>query len=230
MNEERPVAGGAPEVTTRQEVALSIPLATPNNQIAPTVGLTDFERVIERGMESFVKVGIALTAIRDRRLYRPQYPTFEAYCEQRWAFSRSRAYDLISSTETTRALSAIADIPLPANEGQARELTGLPTETAAEVMTQAAATGKVTAAVVRETRQRVAIGSRPNYGRRLTLAHSFRRAVVDLCEVLDRIDDLVADDRLPRNREQIARYYANDLIRARDALQQAIDRMSGEVV
>ena len=69
---------------------------------------------------------MALKEIRDRRLYRQQYDTFEEYCFQRWDVSRPRAYELCAASEVVADLSAIADIRvLPENEAQARPLTRL---------------------------------------------------------------------------------------------------------
>lgn len=116
------------------------------------------EAVVERGLHTFVQVGKALAAIRDERLYRQAHGTFEAYCEARWGLSRSRAYQLIDSAVITTTVSTIVDTPLPANEGQARELTGLDPETAAEVMREAGrvTAGKPTAEAIREARTAVA--------------------------------------------------------------------------
>lgn len=44
----------------------------------------------------FVEIGLALATIRDRRLYRAEFRTFEEYCRERWGFSRRRAYQLIA--------------------------------------------------------------------------------------------------------------------------------------
>lgn len=118
--------------------------------------LAECERVIERGLKTFIDVGVALVTVRDGKLYRASYPTFEAYCQNRWSISRTRAYELISASEVTRQLSAIADTPQPANEGQARALGGLEPQQAAEVMTKAADTGKVTAATIKTARDKVA--------------------------------------------------------------------------
>jgi hypothetical protein len=46
--------------------------------------LAQCEGVIERGMKSFIEVGTALLKIRDERLYRENYGTFEEYCRKRW--------------------------------------------------------------------------------------------------------------------------------------------------
>jgi len=84
------------------------------------------EVTIAKGMKSFVAVGLALKAIRDRRLYREQYGTFEEYCARRWELSRPRGYELCAAAEVVEDLSAIADIRLlPENEAQTRPLTRL---------------------------------------------------------------------------------------------------------
>jgi len=84
------------------------------------------EAEIQRGLESFVEVGTALMRIRDGRLYRDGFETFEAYCEQKWNLSRPRAYQLIEASEAVRAVSTNVDIS-PKCEAHARPLTLLPT-------------------------------------------------------------------------------------------------------
>ncbi len=118
--------------------------------------LLEHEAVIERGLGSFLEVGAALIAIRDGKLYRATHSTFEAYCADRWQLSRPHAYRLIGAAETVAALSPIGDIPLPSSESQVRELTGLTPEVAAEVMTAAAESGKVTAASIKTAREQIA--------------------------------------------------------------------------
>jgi site-specific DNA-methyltransferase (adenine-specific) len=84
------------------------------------------ERTIAKGLKSFLEVGLALKEIRDQRLYRQQFDTFEAYVSERWELSRTRAYELCAASEVVADLSAIADIRfLPENEAQARPLTRL---------------------------------------------------------------------------------------------------------
>jgi hypothetical protein len=84
------------------------------------------ERTIAKGLKSFLEVGMALKEIRDKRLYRQQYDTFEEYCARRWELSRPRAYELCAASEVVEDLSAVADIRLlPENERQTRPLTRL---------------------------------------------------------------------------------------------------------
>lgn len=56
------------------------------------------ETIIARGFGSFVEVGEALMAVRDRRLYRDRHSTFVAYLERVWQVSESRAYQLMAAT------------------------------------------------------------------------------------------------------------------------------------
>jgi hypothetical protein len=79
--------------------------------------LDELEAVIERGVQTFIEVGKALTEIRDSRLYKQTYNSFETYCKERWGFSRARGYQLIDAAK----LSTTVDTP-PANERQARAL------------------------------------------------------------------------------------------------------------
>ena len=84
------------------------------------------ERTIAKGLKSFLEVGMALKEIRDQRLYRQQYDTFEEYVAKRWEMSRPRAYELCAASEVMADLSGIPDIRvLPENEAQANPLARL---------------------------------------------------------------------------------------------------------
>lgn len=115
--------------------------------------LSRHETVIERGLATFVEVGQALLAVRDGRLYRAEYRTFEVYCEQRWQMSSSRARQLISAVQTVTNVT-VAGLPAPANEGQARELTRVPEPEQAEVWRETIerTSGRPTAAAIRVVR------------------------------------------------------------------------------
>jgi len=112
------------------------------------------ERIIARGTAEFVRVGLALREIRDRRLYRGTHSTFEAYCQEQFDFHRAHGYRLIEEATAVVELqmSPIGDI-LPSNEGQARELVAVMAEMRGEVMrlaTAKAAGRTLTAKVIRE--------------------------------------------------------------------------------
>jgi hypothetical protein len=83
--------------------------------------LASCEKTIDANVHTFVKVGEALRAIRDGRLYRGTHGTFERYCRERWELGRAHAYRLIGASETMAALSPKGDI-LPATESQVRPL------------------------------------------------------------------------------------------------------------
>jgi len=85
-------------------------------------GFAEAEATIEAGLSTFIDVGIALLAIRDAHGYRLRgYDTFGEYCQERWGFSRQRAYQLMDAAQVA---STIVDAP-PLHEGQARELAPL---------------------------------------------------------------------------------------------------------
>jgi hypothetical protein len=109
--------------------------------------LQHYEGVIEAGMRAVVEAGRALQRVRDLRLYRDTYATFEAYCQQRWNLSRPRAYQLIAAADAVENLRQSARI-LPTNEAQARELASLTPALQAEVwgeVVEAAPTSSITA-------------------------------------------------------------------------------------
>lgn len=90
--------------------------------------LAECEATIRRGLGAFVEVGQALATIRDSRLYREKFGTFEEYVQSVMALGRSQAYNLMGSAEVIRDLSTIVDkSDLPANEAQARELISIKT-------------------------------------------------------------------------------------------------------
>ncbi len=117
--------------------------------------LAECEETIARGVRGYVEAGEALRTIRDARLYRETHGTFEDYCRERWGWNKDRSNQLIRASEVSTTVLSLG-APAPANEGQARELVGLPAETAAEIMRTAAETGQtVTARIIRETRVQI---------------------------------------------------------------------------
>jgi len=83
------------------------------------------ETIIERGLKTFLEVGTALAQVRDLRLYRGEYDTFEAYCDERWGLKRQRAYELMDAANVVRQMSEISDIPAPERESHAAALAQL---------------------------------------------------------------------------------------------------------
>jgi hypothetical protein len=83
-----------------------------------TTRLGELEETIERGLQTFLEVGLALTEIRESKLYRVDFDTFEAYCKGRWGFTRRRANQLVEAARVGTM------VPVE-NERQARELAPL---------------------------------------------------------------------------------------------------------
>jgi hypothetical protein len=85
--------------------------------------LADLEVIVQGGLATFVEVGLALVEIRDRRLYRENgHDSFEAYCRDRWGFSRQHAHRLIEGARVAELVSPAGDVP---TERIARELARL---------------------------------------------------------------------------------------------------------
>ncbi len=91
--------------------------------------LYQLEETIRQGLSTFVDVGSALLEIRDTRLYRQEYNTFEEYCLEQWNMKQSRAYQFMDSAKVIGNLqsSTIVEL-LPINESQARPLASLEPE------------------------------------------------------------------------------------------------------
>lgn len=89
--------------------------------------LTYHENVIERGLETFIEVGQSLQYIRDNRLYRAEYKTFDEYMSERWGKSRYWGLNMIKSVEVMGLLEGNVDArqQLPTSEFQARPLAKL---------------------------------------------------------------------------------------------------------
>ena len=62
------------------------------------------EAVVSMGWHTFVEVGLAFAQIRDERLYRVQFTTFEAYCQAKWQDGRNYVNRLISAAQVFRHL------------------------------------------------------------------------------------------------------------------------------
>ena len=123
--------------------------------------LEKLEKVIESGVESFLATGSALKEIRDDRLYREGFKTFDAYVKARWEFQKDYANKLIGSSETKQKMNtmvSVSDADKIQNERQLRELKSVPDESLAEVIAKAAeiaGDGALTAKVLKEAREQV---------------------------------------------------------------------------
>jgi hypothetical protein len=111
--------------------------------------LEQCESVIEKGLRTFVEVGNALFEIRESKLYRQGYDTFEDYCRDRWEIARNYANKLIAAAEVASNLGTI--VPSPTHESQVRPLASLEPEQQREAWATATAENpKPTAAHVQK--------------------------------------------------------------------------------
>jgi len=95
--------------------------------------LENLERLITREIGSFMAVGRALYAIRDRKLYRERFLNFEVYCNERWGMGRGYANSLIRGSQVAANLLTYDGLPgdqlcspceiQPIHEQQVRPLT-----------------------------------------------------------------------------------------------------------
>lgn len=98
--------------------------------------LLQLEKTIQRGKAAFVEVGNALAEIRDSKLYRIEYSTFEDYCREKWGWKRQRAYELIAAAEVVDSLPEECNKNIT-NDSQAKELAKVDPEKREEVLEKA---------------------------------------------------------------------------------------------
>jgi hypothetical protein len=89
--------------------------------------------VIRKGLTDFINVGEALARVRDLKLYRKDYKTFEEYVEKRWGFKRAYASRLINTAGVGKFLLSLDGVTEPTHESQLRPLIGLEHEKAKEI-------------------------------------------------------------------------------------------------
>jgi DNA modification methylase len=90
----------------------------------------EYERcknIIHDGIRTFQEVGSALLKIRDGKLYREEYKTFEECCQKEWGMVRQQAYQYMQATEVAKNLSTRVD-KIQLSEGITRPLARLEPE------------------------------------------------------------------------------------------------------
>jgi hypothetical protein len=152
------------EVALRSETNLvSLSAASGPMTDAEKARLYKAERVIETTMASaYEKIGQALAEIRDGRLYRADFASFDDYLKERWhdKLSRRSADRFIVAAQVA---AEVRPIGLSLTESQARELAPLRDEpdklrqVASAVAERSQAAGQaVTAALITEVRDEIA--------------------------------------------------------------------------
>lgn len=111
--------------------------------------LDRFEKVIRKGKETFVEVGLALMAIRDQRLYRKDHGDFGEYCESKWGWSRQRAHQVIQAATVVKSLPPEVSIKID-SPATALAVKKVPEANRERVLATAASTGSpVTAKTIK---------------------------------------------------------------------------------
>ncbi|MDE2103840.1 MAG: hypothetical protein KGL39_41770 [Patescibacteria group bacterium] len=99
---------------------------------------------ISSGLQTCFDTGAALIEIRDSKLFREDFNTFEKFCQQTYKIGRAHAYRLIEASEMK--MSPIGD--KIETESQARALAKVPAESRPEVMKAVVESGEVTAKAI----------------------------------------------------------------------------------
>lgn len=73
--------------------------------------LRTLEATVEKGLTTFVKVGLALHEIRESRLYRMTHKDFAGYCDDRFNLSSRRVNQLIEGAKVAEDLGNRFPIP-----------------------------------------------------------------------------------------------------------------------
>lgn len=102
----------------------------------------ELETIITKGLKTFMEVGQALREIREKRLWRDKYHSFEVYCQETWGKSRQWASQLIVASDTAEKLSTVVDLSEIPNEWTLRPITGLSAEAQQVIMIAAASYAK----------------------------------------------------------------------------------------
>ncbi len=84
--------------------------------------LAELEERIERAQRNaYYEIGLALSRIHGRQLYKEEFSTFEEYCQERWEWGRSRGYRLMEAALAAEKMLPIGNI-LPTRESHVRPL------------------------------------------------------------------------------------------------------------
>ncbi|MDB6020796.1 MAG: hypothetical protein JWQ04_653 [Pedosphaera sp.] len=182
-----------------------IPLAPETSNIESltteeTQELSACEGMIERGLQTFLEVGMALMTIREHRLYRA-FGTFDEYLVRRWDFGSRQAQRLMAAAgivENLRSRIADCGLPAPHSESQVRPLAGLSAEeqfAVWRVAVELAAGERITAKIVRQAARFVTEANEGNGEKKSAVVDV--RPVGDREERIEQAVDVLIDDAQP---------------------------------
>jgi len=107
--------------------------------------------IIQKGLKTFVEVGLALLTVRGNRWHKRRYgyTTFEEYCQARWGLSRRRAYQLMDAAIVVENVKNFSHPPaIESHAAPLASLTPDQQQTVWRVVVETAPDGRVTAAHV----------------------------------------------------------------------------------
>ncbi len=111
--------------------------------------LDQLEDIVSKNLRAYYEVGIALLEIRESRLYRNGYETFEDYCRDRWDMGINYSEKIMNSAKVIDNLKSRTNgTTQPQSERQTRPLTRLSAPLQIEAWKKAVETapeGKITA-------------------------------------------------------------------------------------
>jgi hypothetical protein len=93
--------------------------------------------VVRSGLDGFMEAGRALMEIREKRLYREQFTSFEEFVKTEFKMSKPHATRVIGAYSVVEGLSEAGHKMLPSSERVARELGAVPEEMRAQVWERA---------------------------------------------------------------------------------------------
>lgn len=116
------------------------PVTAPKLKKGEARQLHECETVIREGLTTFMNVGAALATIRDHRLYREGFATFEEYCRAKWGMSKTHSNRLIAAASFAGDVMQPLGIANQVGEYTIRPLIGLPKFQARKALDKALAT------------------------------------------------------------------------------------------
>jgi truncated hemoglobin YjbI len=116
--------------------------------------LTDCEEKIEANLSGFWDCLFSFSKIRELKLWRKHYESFEEYCEQRWDITSRRMNQLIKAHEVKTSLPK-EFAKLITNAAQAAAVANVPEEQREEVLEEASRNGDITANGITEAAETV---------------------------------------------------------------------------
>lgn len=109
---------------------------TTSGETATTPRMDELENVIAKGKLTFFEVGNALAEIMEEQLYKQRgFGSFAEYCEVKWGFKKSYAYQLVNAAALSKESPELSTIV--ENPAQAREIAKVAPEERAAVMAKA---------------------------------------------------------------------------------------------